>query len=205
VQGLLIFGTRRSDPGSALWSGSVRVVYLDEAIAELARREPDHVLLSVFRPLLEQDDAALEKSAAADYRRITQTTVPGANPEQLAAIFIDWLSQRFKTRTPKQIAAMIAELTPIEETAMGRELIGIGVRRGRRAGMERGIERGMQQGLQTARGILTTMLKARFPKIPSAVLEEAGALPAPAMQQLAAEVMQMSSVAALKAWVARQQ
>ncbi len=39
-----------------------------------------------------------------------------------------------------QIAQMIAQLTPIEQTATGRELINIGLTRGLEKGLEQGLE-----------------------------------------------------------------
>jgi len=73
--------------------------------------------------------------------------------------------QRFKERKFQDIRAMIQELTPVEETRAGRELI--------KKGIERGIERGIEQGIaQGERGAILVVLEARLGTLPATVSEE---------------------------------
>ena len=63
---------------------------------------------------------------------------------------------------------MIGSMTPLEETAAYKELVGIGLGQGlelgRRIGLEQGMELGMEQGLEQGRIVMPT-LESEYYKI----------------------------------------
>jgi predicted transposase YdaD len=190
----IVFGTASLDPQTEPWKQVVQSIYLDEAIASLARREPGHFLVALFRPLLEPENKTVEKLAPSDYSQLREMKHPAAqNASPLADIFYDWLLQRFKTLTATEIAKMIAQLTPIEETAAGRELIGIGVSRGRQEGRQEGRYEGTE-------ATLLKLLARRFSRLPASVTQSVKSLDQTGLEQLTDALLDLQSVEALEAW-----
>ena len=56
--------------------------------------------------------------------------------------------QRFKTFTLEEIRKMI-ELTPLEETVAGKQLIQQGMDQGMEKGLEKGMKTGLEKGMET--------------------------------------------------------
>ena len=63
VRALIVFGTASMDPNPTCWRATVDVVYLDDAMKTLSALDPDHFLISLFRPLLEPEESVVEKLA----------------------------------------------------------------------------------------------------------------------------------------------
>ena len=87
--------------------------------------------------------------------------------------------ERHKGKTYAEILAMLHVLTPLEETRAYRELVGIGIERGKKEGLKEGKEEGEKLGRQKeALAILTKQLRRRFGALPrwaSARLRQADA------------------------------
>ena len=136
------------------------------------------------------EESVVEKLAPMDYDRLKGVKLNDSKPAGLEAIFVDWLAQLFKTKTRTQITKMIAELTPIEETVAGRELIGIG--------MERGMERGMECGMEQ---LLVEMISEKFGQISVEVRQGVEALPMKDLPDLGRALLHFPDAAALESWL----
>ena len=89
---------------------------------------------------------------------------------------------------------MIIELTPIEETVCGKELIGIGVERSRRAGR--------QEGRQEEReALLLHLITAKFGRPAPALIKGVKGLSADALKDLSVALLKMKKVQELKHWL----
>ncbi len=135
VQGIIFFADRALDPATAPWTAVVRRVYLDEALAELEKRDPGDPVVAVFKPVFEANQTRLEMEAARHYRSIRDGGK--YTPEQkqsLSDVYLHWLMERLTHLTQKELA-MILDLPDIEDTRCGRDLI------------ERGIERGIEKSI----------------------------------------------------------
>jgi hypothetical protein len=187
---IIMFGSRSLDIHAGKFTeplrGLLTVVYLDEALQELAKTQPDHFLISLFRPLVEPEKIVVEKHAPMDYEMLKHVQLGATGPAGLEAIFLDWLMQLFKTKTRTQIAKMIAELTPIENTVAGRELIELGE--------ERGMERGMGQ-------LLLQQMEERFGEISSEAKQGVSALVAEDLPALGRALMHFPDLTALESWL----
>jgi hypothetical protein len=96
----------------------------------------------------------------------------------------------FRNRTTEEIQTMIAELTPVEETRAGRELI--------EKGIERGIEQGIEQGIER---VTLVQLERVCGGLDAARRERVAALPAPQAEELALALLEFRSVADLDIWL----
>ena len=81
---------------------------------------------------------------------------------------------------------MIAELTPIEETVAGRELIAIGE--------ERGMERGMEQ-------LIIQQISERFGRVSLETQQGIAALPVKHLPELGRALLRFPDAAALESWL----
>ncbi len=112
----------------------VRILFLDELLADLGKRRPDSPLLAALSPLRESLPE-LEKAAEQHYGLIQSCPdLPSEDRKILGEIFLNLMLQRFKTKTWKELQKMIAELTPLHKTRAGKDLF--------HEGIERGIEKG---------------------------------------------------------------
>lgn len=159
----------------------------------------EQVMVTVFKPVLERSEAVIEKQAAAHYHRLKTSRLSASQRRIFLSVFIDWLSQRFENRSSKDIKTMIAEFVGIENTALGREMIGIGVERGRKQGMRQGMEQGMQRG----RGaVLRNLIAAKFGKAAAPLSDRLDKLSTNDLDTLAVALLEMKKVAELRAWLA---
>ncbi len=139
VDAAVVFGSRSEMPPGRERHPRVRVLFLDELLDALERRDPASPLLAALAPLREPL-LELEKNAAAHYRRIGGSdSLPREDRDLLGEIFVLLLLQRFNTKTREEIRTMIAELTPLRKTRAGRELLEEGIERGVEKGIERGV------------------------------------------------------------------
>ncbi len=192
VEAYVIFGSSSLDPGRSRWKKIVNVLYLDKSVNALAKRDPGHWLVALFRPLLERKNEVVEKFAPRDYATLQKLGSSQRGAAPIAAIFLDWLVQRFKSLNSTQIAKMIAQLTPIEQTVLGMELIGKGRLEGRQEGRE--------QGMGT---IIEKQLTKRFGKLTLKCLASLKGLSASKLETLAEDLLTMKTVKDLEAWFVR--
>ncbi len=72
-----------------------------------------------------------------------------ATRDILVDVFVSWLAQRLTSFSLEELQTMLmGNLTPIQETRAGKELIAIGVEKGIEQGLEQGIEQGKQIGVE---------------------------------------------------------
>ncbi len=159
VRSVIIFGSADLDPQTQPWVGFIKVVYLDKYLEDLEAEDPEHLLVALFRPLYAKQNSEVEKWASHDYGILKSVAATDPNCKDLPEIFKQWLVQRFKQLSLNQINSMMIELTPIEDTVAGKELIDIGIVRGMERGMERGREEGREEGMET---ILVRLIQRRF-------------------------------------------
>ncbi|MDS4018960.1 MAG: DUF2887 domain-containing protein [Candidatus Competibacter sp.] len=186
VYGQVIFLDASGDEPDWPWidwlgRGPLRMpVYLDAVLAEARQRQPDHPLLAVFLPLIASDEELAQQAPAA-WRRLETLTEPGA--PALLDVFMSWLMERHKGKTYAEILAMLHVLTPLEETRAYRELVGIGIEKGKNEGLKEGLKEGKEEGEKLGRQkealtILTRLIRRRFGALPrwaSARLRQADA------------------------------
>jgi len=140
VQGVVLFFSQGLDPKIAPWDQVGHSFYLDEILAELATRQPDHPLVAVFQPVIQLDDKTLEDSAATCYNQIKTSNLPPPAIETLLAAFVNWLEQRFFKLGKQEIENMLlGELPDLRETQSGKDLIAIGKSEGKIEGKIEGL------------------------------------------------------------------
>ncbi|MEZ5299991.1 MAG: DUF2887 domain-containing protein [Verrucomicrobiales bacterium] len=132
VQSLVIFGSPKQIPPTDSCGAAVFV--FDDLLDALRDREPNSPLLPVFSPLF--DSAAhLEKNAKIHYRQIVdRRDLSDADRRLLTEIYLRLIAQRFKDKSPELLRKMIAELTPLAETSLGKSLLAEGRAEGRAQG-----------------------------------------------------------------------
>ena len=146
IHAIVIFATRKEQPRNLQAPEKTTVLFLDELLDTLRSRDPASPLAAVFAPLT--DTASnLEKLAPKDYGEIQNSQKLDKHTRTtLLDIFEYFLYQRLNQKTIQEIQAMIATLTPIKETRVGKDLIN--------EGMVKGMEKGM---VKERRGIVLRM------------------------------------------------
>ena len=133
VRAIVVFGTEALVPEHWEVPEKTTVLFLDGLLEVLEARDPGSPSLPVFAPLT-LETSELEKKAQRYYGEIQDhPKVDGAAKELLLSIFEYFLYQHFDSKTEKNIRAMIAKLTPLQETRAGKDLI--------QEGYERGVEK----------------------------------------------------------------
>jgi flagellar biosynthesis/type III secretory pathway protein FliH len=147
VRGLVFFLESRFDPDSDPWREFVQVIYLDEALEQLSREQPDHPLVAVFAPLFASSEEVLETEAAECYTRLDSPELDRASVAGLQEVFVSWLMQRLPFKGAKEIEEMLlGKLPDIRNTRSGQDLIAIGIEQGIEQGIKKGLEEGIDQG-----------------------------------------------------------
>jgi hypothetical protein len=124
VEGIVVFGDRSLCPPGAEEFPHLKILYFDERLADLERVDPNVPLLLLLRPLVVDSDSTVEGHAADDFHHLQEH--PRLDEDErrcFSAMFMQFLMQRFRTKSPEDIRLMIKELVPVEETRAGRELI----------------------------------------------------------------------------------
>ena len=223
VQGLIFFGYNNLDPQTAPWNRVVQAFVLRDLVETFERDHPEHPLAAVFKPLLMEDEVALESEAVGYYRTIKYSQLPTACKTGLLEAFVSWLEQRLNHKTKREIEIMLlGELPELEETQSGKDLIRIGEERGIRVGEERGIrvgeergirvgeergirvgeERGEQRGLQKA---ILVSLRARYGTVPATVQDKIRMLTGDEAERVLEHLPRCPTLDALVQWLASAQ
>jgi hypothetical protein len=90
VQGMIFFGYNNLDPRTAPWTRVVQACVVSEALEELEREQPRHPLVAVFKPLLAEDEDALEHQAVDYFRAIKYSELSAAGKRALEEVFVSW-------------------------------------------------------------------------------------------------------------------
>jgi len=192
VEAFVLFGDRSHLPPGQEDFPHLGFAFLAERLEELERSQPDSPLIPLLRPVTEPSDAVLEARAAEDYRALREhPALEDLDRVYFSTILMHFLMQRFLTKDSKEIKAMIAELTPLEQTRSGKELIEIGLNRGRE---------------QEIRRLTLVLLERRFGgefDVPRRARVES--LPLEKTEQLVLTMMEFRSVADLDAWLRDQE
>lgn len=140
VRKAILFGSRQHQPPNLPIPDDIRVLFLEELIPAFADHHPDSPLVPILATL-DEERSKLENHAREYYRKIQQhPALSPADRTTLLDIFQSLFIQRFKNKNQQDLLAMIAELTPIEETRVGRDLL----EQGRHEGLEQGLEQGQK-------------------------------------------------------------
>ncbi len=184
VEAFILFGDRGHLPTEADRFPQIHHAFLGERLAELEREAPDCPIIALLRPVVADSDTEVETKAPQDYHALRGHA--GLEEEDrlcFSAIYVQFLMQRFRSRSPEEIRAMIGELLPVEETRAGRELI------------ERGFERGVEQ-------VTLALLERVCGGLDSRLRVQVEALPLAKAEELALALLDFRSVADLQAWLA---
>jgi hypothetical protein len=80
VRGILVFLHKGLDPKTKPWHNlsktkerSLRIVYLKDYILELEKKHPNHLMVIVFKPLLENDPDTLRQNSKKWYQQIAKS------------------------------------------------------------------------------------------------------------------------------------
>ena len=110
VQGVIIFGKESDDPKTEPWCNIIRSFTIKELVSDLAKRNPDHPLVAVFQPIVQEDDKALEQTAPKFYNQIKQNDeLDASTKDALASVYVNWLSQRFTSTSPEEFEMLLGE------------------------------------------------------------------------------------------------
>ena len=96
----------------------------------LKEKDAGHPLLAVFQPYLQKNQLILEKEAADYYNQIQRCSISEDMKKSLSAVFISWMSNRFKDKSYQEVLKMLTLTTPLEETVAYKELVAIGEKKG---------------------------------------------------------------------------
>ena len=185
VQGIIFFGYNNLDPQTAPWTRVVRSYVLPDVLREWERRQPEHPLVAVFKPLLAESEEVLQRHAAGYFRDIEQSSLSAACKRTLEEVFVSWLWQRFRDKTKKEIEMILfGELPDLEETACGKDLIHIGEKR----------------GLEKA---ILAFLAKRHGTVPAAVRENIAKLTTAESERLMEFLAECQSLDDVTQWLAR--
>ena len=163
VQGFLFFSAAGLDPQTRPWNQVVRAYVLRDLLDDLERRNPSHPLVAVFKPLLELDEATLEKRAIRYYGTIKKSNLKPEIRDSLLDVFVSWLEQRLTHKKKREIEIMlIGELPSLEETQSGKDLIRIGEKRGEARGKKLGLDDAILVFLEAKHGRISRPLRAKI-------------------------------------------
>ena len=123
-QAVVLFLDQGHDPGvdtlGALNAGDWLV---HGVITELLAASPSSSpILNVLRPLLARNEAEVREQASEWTQSIYDAELSRATQEQLLSLLAQFIIQKFTRLSSKEISAML-QLTPLNETVAGRELM----------------------------------------------------------------------------------
>lgn len=215
VRGLILFASREIDPETEPWCTAakqsnppLRVTYLEEILERLEASDPNHPLLAVFLPYRISTRDHLRQAGPAALTRLQQATLPQQVRSHCLDVFWSWLMVRFDDLTLLEIMRMFGQLKPLEETRAYKEIREIGHREGvdegRRVGLDEGRRVGLDEGRRSeARHLVQILLARRFRALPAELEAQIDTLPVTALENLAGDILEFSTVGDLSAWLTR--
>jgi predicted transposase YdaD len=202
VRGFVLFAEAALDPATEPWhsllardaDAPLRRAYLPDVLRRLAQDVPDHPLLAVFLPYLEDDLERLRGRAPAVYSQLKAAAVPPQARQYCLDVFQSWLMARFKTHSLKEVLKMLGELTPLEETRAYKELVAKGEAIGR--------QEGRQEGRQREERLILRQLQRRIGPVPQAQQTRIAAFPIEQLEALGEALLDFADLADLNRWLA---
>ncbi len=199
VRGAILFGSASLDPKTEPWNSVVETYVLRDCIVSLEQRNPTHPLVALFKPLLEPDEAVLERKALDYYRSIKNSPAEVRQVDVLLEVFVSWLEQRFPERTKKEIEMLlIRELPPLEETRSGKDLIEIGEQRGEKRGRLIGEKHGRNLG---GAEMVVGLLESRFRRVPRTLINRISKLEFADLKALNTHAVLCNRINEVKEWL----
>ncbi len=116
--------------------------------------------LTVLKPPVFPKKEKLPEAVPVWKSEIDSLKLPECTNKTLTELLETAILNRFPKLTGKEIEKMI-QLTPLDKTVAGQELIQMGIEKGRREGPEKGLEKGCTEGIEKSEliGKIHTMQK----------------------------------------------
>ncbi|KPA17180.1 hypothetical protein MHK_002602 [Candidatus Magnetomorum sp. HK-1] len=137
IRGILVFTNKNLDLKTLPWheltksdKNIFKVVYLETFLDDLEKKNPDHPLVSTFKPYREKDKKILKQKARHWYHNINSSSLPKPVKESFETVFTRWMQERFVNLSYKEVTQMFVKLTPLEETRSYKELVTLGEKSG---------------------------------------------------------------------------
>ena len=153
IRGMLVFTHENLDLKTSPWyelthskKDVFRVVYLENFLKDLKKKDPNHPLIATFKPYQIKNQQTLRKKSRSWYKNITKSSLPEEVKDSFEAVFTRWMQERFPKLSYEEVTKMFVELTPLEETRSYKELVAIGEKKGEKKGEKRGEKRGEKIG-----------------------------------------------------------
>lgn len=195
VHGVVMFCHPDDDPRTEPCTRVVHAIQFPDALAALERRQPGHLLVAAFQPMLERSDAVLQARAAEYYRRIAQSEVPSPQKGALLEVFIASIWQRFPTLGKQELGTMIlGDGAQLLNTRVGQKLFALG----KAAGEEEARKISEEQGLTKA---LLVFLAARHGSVPDGIRQRLATLGLAALDELTPLAVRGMTLEQMDAWL----
>ncbi len=163
---VVLFIDARLDPGNPPLDPAPPNQLIRRNLIECLKSiQADATPLVVLKPLTLENKADLPEAVGQWKAGIDAMALPEDRKKILTELLEYAILQRFKTFTLEEISKMI-QLTPLEETVAGKQLIDLGMERGMEKGMQKGMEKGMQKGMEKGQLIGQIQLIQRLLKRP---------------------------------------
>jgi predicted transposase YdaD len=153
INGMIIFTKESLDPKTKPWyllakvkNSGFRVLYFDDILKAIEDINPNHPLVLVFKPFLIDDEVILKEQSKEWYSKLNKANLPDKTKETFCSVFVNWLMERFKDYSYKEILAMVESLTPLEETRAYKELVAKGKEEGKIEGKIEITKKMLQKG-----------------------------------------------------------
>ena len=156
----------------------------------LAEQAPDHPLLVVFLPYLEDDLARLRAEAPAAYRGIEQSGLPQSSRARLLAVLVSWYVTRFTQLNHREVMQMFNFQGALEDSLAWREMMAIGRGEGEEIGRKR-----------EARLVSRQLHRRLGKKLPKKYEDQVLALSVDDLETLGEALLDFTALADLEAWL----
>ena len=188
---IVLFLDRSLDPGPpvALRPENLIRAYLPECLSRLRARARGATSspLVVLEPLVLPKEEALAEHTGRWRKALDDLNLSEKDRtfwmEQLEYAVV----QRFPFLTLEEVRAML-QLTPLEETVAGKQLIAIGENKGLHIGEKRGLQKGLKQGLQQGELIGQIMAYQRLLHLPVTPREDLVEMPVTKLRALLSDL-----------------
>ncbi|MBU1487461.1 DUF2887 domain-containing protein [bacterium] len=166
---IVLFLDQKYDPGTPPFFSCIPLHQLIRVnlIDSLKTVEDKPGVLTILKPLVVLSKKELVAAVPKWKADIQSLKLPEDRTKTLIELLEYAIIQRFPKLSLKEVQTML-QLTPLEQTVAGQELIQIGLAQG----MERGMERGREQGREQGRLIGEIQMAQRILKYPIASEKE---------------------------------
>ena len=175
VFGIGVFLREADAPRRPSWAtsatGPLTSVFLKRIMPEWLAREPNNPFVSVFAPLIIEDDLALRAQAPTLWRTIQEAPLATESRERLSQVLEFWFFERFRDLNAKEIWAMLNMFSPIEETRAYQSILEEGIVKGEARGEAKGMARTLKRQLAHRFGGLPPWAEQRIDTAPISQLE----------------------------------